>query len=374
MRSAVVKVGAIMMSQNSQAHMRGADGAGGSHAGSSSFYQDEIRAGEFALSAGFDSVWTVEHHFSSHGESPSPLQQLTYFAGRVPSADLGTCVVVLPWNDPVRVAEQIGMLDNLMAPGSTLTIGFGRGSAQSEYDGFDIPLGESTERFKENWEIVKRLLTQENVSYRGRWRCIEGITTLPRPKSDDILSRCYYSWGSRSSMEYAAAAGFLPIFVPKGSADSYAADMAEFNRIRQDNGWSPVRPIISLCVFADQDEEYAMREGRRYLRNFYSHTLDHYSRLDAQHFRAAGNYQEQAEKAEKMAARDRNELLDELVNLQLLGTPESILAQLQMWRDVTNPSKFLFAMRFGGMTYEVSERNIATIGKQLIPELERWAR
>ena len=117
-----------------------------------------------------------------------------------------------------------------------------------------------------------------------------------------------------------------------------------------------------------------MREGRRYLRNFYSHTLDHYSRLDAQHFRAAGNYQEQAEKAEKMAARDRNELLDELVNLQLFGTPESILAQLQMWRDVTNPSKFLFAMRFGGMTYEVSERNIATIGKQLIPELERWAR
>jgi len=367
-----VKIGAILMSQNSVDHQRGADQPGGLHDGSTRFYQDEIRAGEFALSMGFDSIWCVEHHFRSHGESPSPLQQLTYFAGRAPEANLGTCVVVLPWNDPVRVAEQISMLDNLMSPGSSLTIGFGRGSAQSEYDAFEIPLGESTERFKENWEIVKRLLTEQNVTYEGKWRSVKNLTTLPRPKSKDLLERCYYSWGSKTSLEYAASAGFMPIFVPKGSADEYARDMARFNEIRHEKGWGPVQPIVSLCVFADEDEDYAMAEGKRYMREFYSHTLDHYERLDAKHFEAAGNYQEQAEKAAKNAARDRDELLDEMVSLQLFGTPDQILDKLRQWRDVTSPSQFLFAMRFGGMTYEVAERNIQTLGKTVLPEIEKW--
>ena len=367
-----MKVGAILMSQNSQDHLRGADEPEGLHEGSTAFFQDEIKSGELALSVGFDGIWSVEHHFRSHGESPSPLQLLTFFAGRAPQASLGTCVVVLPWNDPIRVAEQIALLDNMMAPGSRLTLGFGRGSAQSEYDGFDIPLGESTDRFRENWEIVRRLLTEENVTYEGKWRNIRNLTTLPRPRSKDLLSRCYYSWGSRSSLEYAAAMGFMPIFVPKGSADEYARDMARFNDIRGERGWGPVSPIVSLCVFADDDEDYALTEGRKYMREFYSHTLDHYERLDAKHFEAAGNYQEQAEKAARNAARDRNELLDEMVNLQLFGTPNQILKRLEEWREVTRPSQFLFAMRFGGMSYETAERNMRTIAGSVLPEIEHW--
>jgi len=367
-----VKVGTILMYQNTDDHRRAKNGEPAAHAGSAQFFRDEIALGEFSVSIGFDSVWSVEHHFSSHGESPSPLQELTYFAGRVPEANLGTCVVVLPWNDPVRVAEQIAVVDNLMAPGKQLTIGFGRGSAQSEYDGFEMALGESTERFKENWEIVKLLLTQENVSYQGKWRSLSNVTTLPRPRSRDLLSRCYYSWGSRNSLEYAAEAGFMPIFVPKGSAEAYAEDMARFNTIRAGQSLDAVRPIVSLCVYVDEDEDKAKENGRIYLRRFYATTLDHYDRLDASHFKAAGNYAEQAEKAEKLAKRDLNEALDEMVNLQMFGTPDQVLEMLRHWRDVTDPDQFLFTMRFGGMSLEEGKRNAQLVADKILPEMSSW--
>ena len=94
---------------------------------------------ELALAAnveplGFDSMWTVEHHFTPYALSPNPLQYLSYWAGRAPRLDFGTMVVVLPWNDPLRVAEQIAMLStrvtlrpgDLILTGTPAGVGMGR--------------------------------------------------------------------------------------------------------------------------------------------------------------------------------------------------------------------------------------------------------
>jgi alkanesulfonate monooxygenase SsuD/methylene tetrahydromethanopterin reductase-like flavin-dependent oxidoreductase (luciferase family) len=368
-----VKVGAILMYQNAEDYRRFREKRFDEPEHSSQFFRDEIRCGEFALGNGFDSVWSVEHHFTCHGESSAPLQELTYFAGRVPGAGVGTCVVVLPWNDPVRVAEQIAILDNLMDDDAELILGFGRGSAQREYDGFEMELGESTARFRENWEIVKLLLTSENASYQGTWRSFENITTLPRPKSKDLLSRCYYSWGSRNSLEYAAESGFNPIFVPKGTAEDYAKDMAKFNSIRAEHGWDPVQPIVSLCIYCDTDAERAQTDGRRFMREFYETTLDHYQRLDPDHFRKAGNYAEAAEKAEKLASANLDEALDKMITTQIIGTPEQVLSKLRHWREITTPVQLLLCMRFGSMSYADAERNIRVLSEHVLPEVHSWS-
>jgi alkanesulfonate monooxygenase SsuD/methylene tetrahydromethanopterin reductase-like flavin-dependent oxidoreductase (luciferase family) len=366
-----MKVGAILMSQNSAEFTAAGGVEHGTHDASSQFFRDEIQSGVLAVSLGFDGIWNVEHHFTAHGETPAPLQQLTYFAGRTPGADLGTCVVVLPWNDPVRVAEQIAILDNLMSPGTELTIGLGRGSAQREFAGFDVPLGESSERFRENWEIVRLLLTQENVSYQGKWRHFTNLTTLPRPRSSDIVDRFHYSWASMTSMKFAAEEGFAPLFVAKGSAEANATDMVRFNEIRAELGWEPVRPIVSLNVFVDENADRAQEEGRKYLRAFYSNTLDHYQRLEPDHFKKAGNYAETARIAEEMASRDRDELLEELCSLQIVGTPDEVLEQLRRWREAMTPAQFLFSMRFGGMPYAETVRNMTAISG-LLPEIHSW--
>ena len=116
---------------------------------------------------GFDSIWALEHHFTGYAMSPAPTQLLAYYAGRTKRIQLGTAVVVLPWHDPIRVAEQIALLD-IMCGGRCL-FGFGRGAARTEYEGFRIPMDEARPRFKEVLEIVQLGLTQPSFEYKGEY-------------------------------------------------------------------------------------------------------------------------------------------------------------------------------------------------------------
>src|SRR5215831_18436615 len=89
-------------------------------------YTNEIRLSNLAEPLGFDSVWGVEHHFTDYTMCPDVLQFLTYMAGRTKNIKLGSMVVVLPWHDPIRVAEQISMLDHISE--GRMVLGMGRGA------------------------------------------------------------------------------------------------------------------------------------------------------------------------------------------------------------------------------------------------------
>ena len=90
----------------------------------------EIETALMAEDLGFDSLWTVEHHVSPYTMVPNPVQLLTFFAGATTRMDMGTMVVVLPWHHPLRVAEDITLLQYALR-GRTPFIGFGRGAASS---------------------------------------------------------------------------------------------------------------------------------------------------------------------------------------------------------------------------------------------------
>src|SRR5439155_755064 len=88
-------------------------------------YSNELRLTDLAEPLGFDSVWGVEHHFTDYTMCPDVLQFLTYVAGRTRRVQLGSMVVVLPWHDPLRVAEQVSVLDHMS--GGRFILGIGRG-------------------------------------------------------------------------------------------------------------------------------------------------------------------------------------------------------------------------------------------------------
>ena len=114
---------------------------------------------------GFQSVWGVEHHFTDYTMCPDVLQFLSYMAGRTPSVQLGSMVVVLPWHDPMRVAEEVSMLDNLS--GGRLILGLGRGAGKVEFDGFRLSMDESRPRFVEAAEMLLRGLESGYCEYDG---------------------------------------------------------------------------------------------------------------------------------------------------------------------------------------------------------------
>ena len=109
---------------------------------------DEVRLGVLADELGFDALWPVEHHFDDYSFCPDNTVFLAHMAARTQRILLGTGAVILPWNDPLRVAEKIALLDHL-ADGRVL-FGMGRGLARVEYAGFGISMDESRDRFDES--------------------------------------------------------------------------------------------------------------------------------------------------------------------------------------------------------------------------------
>src|SRR5277367_2717179 len=139
---------------------------------------EHLAMGDLAEPLGFDSLFALEHHFTGYAMSPAPTQLLSYYAGRTKRIALGTSVIVLPWHDPIRVAEQIALLDILC--GGRCLFGFGRGAASVEYAGFRIPMEEARPRFIECAEIIQRALTQDSFEHDGEFFQIPRTAIRPR--------------------------------------------------------------------------------------------------------------------------------------------------------------------------------------------------
>src|SRR6187397_907613 len=124
---------------------------------------EHLALGDLAEPLGFDSLFALEHHFTGYAMSPSPTQLLSYIAGRTKRIILGTAVIVLPWHDPVRVAEQIALLD-ILSHGRCV-FGFGRGAASVEYAGFRIPMQEARPRFAEAAQLIRKALREPEFEW-----------------------------------------------------------------------------------------------------------------------------------------------------------------------------------------------------------------
>ncbi|HYD07010.1 MAG TPA: LLM class flavin-dependent oxidoreductase, partial [Reyranella sp.] len=171
---------------------------------------EHLAEGDLVEPLGFNSLWALEHHFTGYAMSPAPTQTLAYFAGRTKRIQLGTAVIVLPWHDPVRVAEQIALLD-IMCGGRCL-FGFGRGAASTEYEGFRIPMGEARPRFAEAAQVVVKALRDEVFEHQGEFFQIPRMSIRPRPISHPER-RFYASSVSPESAEIIAKLGFGMLFI-----------------------------------------------------------------------------------------------------------------------------------------------------------------
>src|SRR5258708_12631404 len=108
-------------------------------------WNEDLRLARQAPALGFDALWSAEHHFFDYSFCPDNLQLMTYLAGVCPDIDLGTAAVILPWHDPLRVAEQAAVLD-LLCKGR-LRLGFGPGLARRGFAAFRGPMDGSPARF-----------------------------------------------------------------------------------------------------------------------------------------------------------------------------------------------------------------------------------
>ena len=142
-------------------------------------WDEEIRLARLAADLGFDVLWSVEHHFNDYSFCPDNLQLMSYLAAVCPDVDLGTAAVILPWHDPLRVAEQAAVLDYLSK--GRLRLGMGRGLARREFEAFRGTMDESRGRFDEAAEMNLRGLRTGFVEGNGTFYKQPRTEIRPRP-------------------------------------------------------------------------------------------------------------------------------------------------------------------------------------------------
>jgi alkanesulfonate monooxygenase SsuD/methylene tetrahydromethanopterin reductase-like flavin-dependent oxidoreductase (luciferase family) len=155
---------------------------------------------------GFKQLFMVEHHFTGQGQVSASMTVLAYLAARTQHIRLGTAVVVLPWHNPVLIAEQVATLDLLT--GGRVDFGVGKGYRKAEFEGFCIPIEEATERFDEAMEIIRKAWTTEGrFSHRSKHWHYDNIVVEPEP-----LQRphppLWLAAGSHDSIRRAAREGY----------------------------------------------------------------------------------------------------------------------------------------------------------------------
>jgi alkanesulfonate monooxygenase SsuD/methylene tetrahydromethanopterin reductase-like flavin-dependent oxidoreductase (luciferase family) len=171
------------------------------------YFRDALNLSERADRLGFSHIRIVEHYFHYYGGySPNPIVFLAAAAQRTRQARLVTGAVLPAFNNPLKLAGEIAMLDALS--GGRLDVGFARAFLPHEFRRFGRSPDESVARFREGIEQVDLLLREESVTHRGRFHQIENTTSLPRPTQKPRPKFYVAALNTPESFEYAGRMGY----------------------------------------------------------------------------------------------------------------------------------------------------------------------
>jgi alkanesulfonate monooxygenase SsuD/methylene tetrahydromethanopterin reductase-like flavin-dependent oxidoreductase (luciferase family) len=291
-------------------------------------------------------------------------------AGRTTRIDFGTMVIVLPWHDPVQVAEEIAMLDNLLE-GRRLTLGLGRGAGRVEFEGMRVAMGESRGRFLEALEVLRRALGDETFSFEGEFYNVPPMSIRPRPRSGKaLLDRMYCAWGSPETVPMAAKAGLAPLFIPQKSWEEIADEVALFNSVRAEQGWEPQQPTVVCWVYCAETDDEAWDVAREYMGNYVNSAYRHYEIFDPEHFEKAGNYQFYADMARKRAQVSDDVAVDAFSSVQVWGTPERCIEALRNIQRTTGANEFVGVFNYGDLPVDLAEKSMRLFAEKVLPVMQ----
>ena len=142
-------------------------------------YRETIELVQLVEEVGLDSAWVSEHHFSADGYLPSLSVMLAAFAAVTERIELGTGVILAPFHDPIRMAEDLAVVDQI-SNGRVLA-GFGIAWREEEFREFDIPVKERVGRTKELIEVLRLAWNEDRFDYHGKYFDFDGVAVTPKP-------------------------------------------------------------------------------------------------------------------------------------------------------------------------------------------------
>jgi len=339
-------------------------------------FSEAFATAETAEALGFDGVWLAERHFAAPRNPldpqgagipsvvSSPLIFATAIAARTSRLRVGTGVLVLPLGHPVRMAEEVATLDNISR--GRLDLGIGRSGFPRAYQGYNIPYGESRERFVEYLEVMRRAWTQERFSYAGKYYTFQDVCLIPKPYQKPHPPLRYAST-TRESFPIMGNLG-LPIFAGlRGmTVPELVLSIKDYRAAWQEAGHPGDGDVaLRLPAYVAETEEQGLSEPE-------ASTMQAYARLGQSFFRSSSESgttvsEERVERAARLAKTTYQDLLRERL---AYGSPASVIKRLEQWRDELGLTGIIIESNVGGrIPPERVSNSIRLFAQEVAPAL-----
>lgn len=315
---------------------------------------------------GFDSVWPAEHHFREYGHCATPALILAALATRTKRLRLGTGVVVLPLNHPVRVAEDYAFLDVLS--NGRIDLGIGRGYQPHEYAGYGIDQTRSKEMFCEAIEIIQKAWTEESFSYHGDFYQFDDLSVYPKPVQQPHPPIWMASL-SAETFELCGRYGFNLLCAPVFgfNVQTGAAQIEQYRQALSAHGQDPAKfgiAALSMTYVAETTQQALedFQEGVMwYMRTFQKYVAPPKGQAPVPGFEMYAQIRDLLDLAE----------WDRLLaaGAVVCGSPDEVVQRIGEMSDQCGFTEYLAWTRIGGLAHDKVMRCMDLMASKVMPQL-----
>ena len=314
---------------------------------------------KLAEDIGFEIAWFAEHHFTNYSISVSPLMVAAHMAGITSRIKLGAGVVVLPLYHPMRVAQEIALLDQ-MSNGRAV-LGVGTGYQGYEFERYNQDVAKKTEVFLEYWEIVEKALSEGHVSFKGEHISVPDSVFTVRPVQKP-LPPIYCTSPHPPILAKLARFGATPFITAGWKGSKVLFEMAElvrgmWEKAGLDGATMPVALQQYVHVTDSRAEAMEAAERARYVGRMV-------------HGLRTSNLTLNGSFVEAPPIPDEPPLETFADNL-LIGSPELVAEKLVAEIRHLNPKHYNIFFQFGDMPVARARRSLERFGKEVLPLVEK---
>ena len=329
----------------------------------SAYFSESIELAVESERLGFTHARMVEHYFHRYGGfSPNPLIMLAAIAARTQSIRLVTGAVLPVFNNPLKLAGEIGMVDAIS--GGRLDVGFARAFLPHEFRRFGVSADESQDRYREGIEQIDLLLTKERVTHKGRFHSFEDITSLPRPTQKPRPKFYVAATQSSETFEFAGRMGYSLMAIPIGPI----RELVELYRKSWRDAGHPGNGevMVAFHMFCHEDDGVARDLARHAFVDYFNALNECASDwIDAPESKDYRGYSDTARKLKTVNLDQQIE-----TGAAWIGSPERILAAVKRCEEAMGPFEHAsLQVNFGGIPYEQASASLRLFCSEVMPRI-----
>jgi len=311
-------------------------------------YAEMLAQAEAADAAGFDSIWLTEHHFTDDGYLPAMMPAAAAIAARTKRVTIGTFVLLAPFQHPLKLAEDVAVVD--VISGGRIRLGIGQGYRQEEFDGFGVPRQQRLGRTLETIEILKLAWKGERFDFHGKYFHFHDVRILPAPVSQPYPELL---WGAGAPKAIQRAAKLDLSFACVGGRKEVGIYVDALKTAGKDPNRYSIVNSRALYVADSEEQAWAdTRDALMYQAELYGKWL----------------------KAAQLQAGGKGEVLirpdpERLRRTSVLGSPDQVRTRLEEIVESAPITELVIAMQLPGLDPKKARRSLDRFSAEILPAL-----